>query len=677
MRLSVGERLAGRFEIRSVIAERPTGILYHAFDEQIGVDVALRIISQELLSDEGDRHAFVHRAARAKSLQHPNLMRLYDVLVDDSSVFLVTQWAPGERLSQRLLRVDEGAALSVVDARSLVRSAASGMAHAHQHGVILGTVRPDTIIVYPDGMKLTNVGLGPALPRERFIAVMTKHGALDDLAPELRAGRDPDERADLYALARLAERLLESCALQGQLTISDGVRSILTDGSSENPTNRRRDAELFARELESALDGRSVVTSAPSVSTRNDTERVDKMTLALPIPVVDKPLATPPTAEIRLDPYQTTADQVTSPQGKRAAPPLELELDELVEIAPVPDSGQTQAIPRVDAKALLDITDVGHRSVIRLEDETPEPILVDSPRLVEPGSARRALTSALELEPLVPLDEDSATRQVPRIEHGNPIELSRTVAEPILELVPTEPARSPVVILGVALIIALTIGALGMLVIRTVNRPAQVAPVVVVTHGQVTTEPKTSPTPSPTPTPTAISTPVANPLPSPVPVGECALGMVALDRPYPYCIDLYEYPGGHTVPRTSVSLSDARQVCATRGLRLCTDVEWDQACRGPAQASFPYGQSYDPLRCNTAGKAPGVIRPTGSMPRCRSAAGVYDMSGNVAEWSASGAQRGGSAFVGPPHGRCSHAVRNGNLAGADDVGFRCCGGLQR
>jgi serine/threonine protein kinase len=86
---AVGDRLAGRYEIRAVTADRPTGLLYRAYDHQIGVEVALRIIDAELLSAPGDRRAFVERTVRAKTLQHPNLIRLYDVVVDHGVVFLV------------------------------------------------------------------------------------------------------------------------------------------------------------------------------------------------------------------------------------------------------------------------------------------------------------------------------------------------------------------------------------------------------------------------------------------------------------------------------------------------------------------------------------------------------------------------------------------------------------
>jgi formylglycine-generating enzyme required for sulfatase activity len=149
--------------------------------------------------------------------------------------------------------------------------------------------------------------------------------------------------------------------------------------------------------------------------------------------------------------------------------------------------------------------------------------------------------------------------------------------------------------------------------------------------------------------------------------------MTLLSVPHPFCVDLYEYPGGKTIPRTDISLEDASQVCASRGLRLCTDPEWEQACRGPNGASYPYGQSYDPQRCNTGSRAANQVEPAGAETRCRSAAGAYDMSGNVAEWTASGSQRGGSAHGAPGDARCSHVVKGASHAGSRDVGFRCCG----
>jgi formylglycine-generating enzyme required for sulfatase activity len=159
---------------------------------------------------------------------------------------------------------------------------------------------------------------------------------------------------------------------------------------------------------------------------------------------------------------------------------------------------------------------------------------------------------------------------------------------------------------------------------------------------------------------------------------KCPLGANLVEGAHGYCIDVYEYPGGKTIPRTEVSYEEAGRLCASRGERLCTEQEWERACRGKSGASYPYGQSFDPNRCNTRGQtriANGEIAPAGSFNTCRSASGAYDMSGNVAEWvtgAHGSAQKGGSVLSTNPQVRCSHVVRGQPDDGGVYVGFRCC-----
>lgn len=173
----------------------------------------------------------------------------------------------------------------------------------------------------------------------------------------------------------------------------------------------------------------------------------------------------------------------------------------------------------------------------------------------------------------------------------------------------------------------------------------------------------------------AAGTPIkthAEPLDTVVPrAGACPLGAKLVAGPKPFCIDAYEYPGGNTIPRTSISFAEASHICAARGERLCGEAEWEHACRGKSGASFPYGDTFDPTRCNT--KASGAdITATGKFTSCKSAAGAYDMIGNVAEWVASGAQKGGSVRQFPKETRCSSVFRNAPKEGSTFVGFRCC-----
>ncbi|RMH41867.1 MAG: hypothetical protein D6689_09990, partial [Deltaproteobacteria bacterium] len=154
------------------------------------------------------------------------------------------------------------------------------------------------------------------------------------------------------------------------------------------------------------------------------------------------------------------------------------------------------------------------------------------------------------------------------------------------------------------------------------------------------------------------------------PLTGCPRGMVRVDA---FCIDAFESPGRGRIPEVGLSLAAAARACAARGARLCAPDEWERACRGPRHYSFPYGQAYRRV-CNATPGEPGAIEPAGSRPDCVSAEGVYDLSGNVAEWVAGGRARGGSAVDGTD-GRCSRKRRADPDRPHGDVGYRCCADL--
>ena len=137
------------------------------------------------------------------------------------------------------------------------------------------------------------------------------------------------------------------------------------------------------------------------------------------------------------------------------------------------------------------------------------------------------------------------------------------------------------------------------------------------------------------------------------------------------CIDAYEAPGEGRLPETGVTLDDARAACGARGLRLCRAEEWRAACAGDAGSAWPYGSIVERGACNVGSRS--LIAKAGAFPRCRSAAGVFDLAGNVAEWLADGTIIGGSAIDGSD-GRCDTPVRRTPRGGRfADVGYRCCG----
>jgi hypothetical protein len=149
----------------------------------------------------------------------------------------------------------------------------------------------------------------------------------------------------------------------------------------------------------------------------------------------------------------------------------------------------------------------------------------------------------------------------------------------------------------------------------------------------------------------------------------CPQGMVLIPDTR-VCIDAYEAPGKARQPATGMTLESAMASCKKRKARICTQSEWEAGCRGKNGASWPYGSSFRARACNAGRK--GSIELAGSFPECVSAAGAYDMSGNVGEWTAGGVVRGGSA-LNRSQGRCSMKQRLGGKGrGFSDVGYRCC-----
>lgn len=148
-----------------------------------------------------------------------------------------------------------------------------------------------------------------------------------------------------------------------------------------------------------------------------------------------------------------------------------------------------------------------------------------------------------------------------------------------------------------------------------------------------------------------------------------------------FCIDYYEFPNGRgRTPDVGVTFKDAQQECARKGKRLCSESEWEKACKGPGGTKFPYGNAWDGSACATEDET-GTKRDlakSGDFKRCHSGYNVFDMSGNVAEWTATEYGAGGYVVKGgaadrPGYdARCAARRKKKALEGEPMLGFRCC-----
>ena len=156
-----------------------------------------------------------------------------------------------------------------------------------------------------------------------------------------------------------------------------------------------------------------------------------------------------------------------------------------------------------------------------------------------------------------------------------------------------------------------------------------------------------------------------------------------------FYIDMLPFPNEPgAIPTSNVTREEAEQLCSGKGKRLCTELEWERACKGPENASYEYGDTYRASACGT-GVAPeeAAHRPAGEHALCKSGFGVADMHGGVWEWTDSpwgrgakerslGVLRGGNAMAGELVGRCANAIGRPTGKRQPTMGLRCCAGTR-
>ena len=167
-----------------------------------------------------------------------------------------------------------------------------------------------------------------------------------------------------------------------------------------------------------------------------------------------------------------------------------------------------------------------------------------------------------------------------------------------------------------------------------------------------------------------------------------------------FCIDRFEYPNRKgEYPVIYVNWHESVKMCEAQGKRLCGEDEWTFACEGDDALPYPYGYDRDAAAClvdkpwrafdpgSYAGKKDAIIReldklwqgvPSGSLAKCKSPFGVYDMTVNVDEYTKSLSPKGSPAILkggywGPVRTRCRPATRaHGPEHAFYQQGFRCC-----
>jgi serine/threonine protein kinase len=191
----------GDYEILNKIGHGGMGAVYKGLDPQTGQVVAIKVIRGEVAADPVLRLRFAQECQVTRKLVHPHIVRVLDFGLAGSTPFLVMEYVDGESLGERLER--EGR-LPEAEAVRLITQVGQALHWAHERRLIHRDVKPDNILLGPDGQaKLTDLGLVKNLEGDfNLTQTLSSLGTPHFMAPEqFEDAKRVDALSDLYSLA--------------------------------------------------------------------------------------------------------------------------------------------------------------------------------------------------------------------------------------------------------------------------------------------------------------------------------------------------------------------------------------------------------------------------------------------------------------------------------------------
>jgi Tol biopolymer transport system component len=213
------------------------GEVYRARDTRLGRDVAVKVLPSEMASDPARRQRFEQEARAASALNHPNIVAVYDIGIENGTFFIVSELVQGESLRVVIRRGPVSVRRSVDIAMQL----ADALAAAHSAGIVHRDLKPENIMVNPAGsgtwrVKLLDFGLARQVPLVKVAgdgATVTDPGTVMGTAPymspEQVRGQIADHRSDIFSFGVVLYEMLSGRSVFSRETAPETMHAILKD----------------------------------------------------------------------------------------------------------------------------------------------------------------------------------------------------------------------------------------------------------------------------------------------------------------------------------------------------------------------------------------------------------------------------------------------------------------
>jgi eukaryotic-like serine/threonine-protein kinase len=316
-----GSLLGGRYRVMRHLGSGGMASVLLCQDERLGRQVAVKRLHADSPADVEQR--FVREAKLGASLNHPNLVSVFDTATDDEGVLIVMEYVEGEALARTLKR----GPLPPDRVASMVRDVGSALDHAHGQGVVHRDVKPGNVLLRKDGVtKLVDLGIATAQDHTRLTHSGMVLGTAAYMAPEQLEGGETTPATDVYALAVVAyEALTGEKAREGRTPLelahqiatspppdlretlpsaSPQAADVLKRAMARDPADRPASAGELATGLARALE------EAPTAPTR----------AVPPTRTAPRPAPVPAPAPVPVPPPEPAAAKPPPPTGPSRQP---------------------------------------------------------------------------------------------------------------------------------------------------------------------------------------------------------------------------------------------------------------------------------------------------------------------------------------------------------------------
>ncbi len=215
----------GIYCILSRLGAGGMGEVYLALDEKLGRQVALKFLPQLFMQDETQLERFEREARAASALNHPNILTVYEIGNTGGRTFIAMEYVEGKTLRTRISEQN----LTHEEILNIAEQIGEALGAAHRAGLIHRDIKPDNIILRPDGyVKLLDFGLAKPLKESAMVTTIpahnreqtgqqTQHGLIlgtpGYMSPEQARGEALDGRSDLWSLGATIYEMLNGKAL--------------------------------------------------------------------------------------------------------------------------------------------------------------------------------------------------------------------------------------------------------------------------------------------------------------------------------------------------------------------------------------------------------------------------------------------------------------------------------